>query len=158
MPPAPKHPGSRARRNRTTTAANVPTLSQRDEAAPDLPQRDADDPWHPHVVALWHDVWASGMSDEYHPSDAHQLYALAELYQAFWTLPVVKVRDRILLASEIRLQRVAFGLTPIDRRRLEWQIEASEAAQDRGFSRRQAKVAPRPQPGDDPRIALRAVR
>jgi hypothetical protein len=35
------------------------------------------------------------------------------------------------LAAEIRLQRQCFGLTPLDRRRLQWEIERAEAAERR---------------------------
>lgn len=159
MPPAPKHPGTRARRNKVATTANVPTFSARPKGTkPELTERPADDPWHPNVLAWWADVWAAGMSDEYHPSDIHQLLALAELYQAYWTVSPAKLRDRLLIAAEIRLQRQSFGLTPLDRRRLQWQIETVEAAQDRGTARRAAKRAPAPpKPGDDPRQALRVV-
>lgn len=158
MPAAKKHPTARARRNTAPTAANLPSESTRSGAAPSLPER-ADGDWHPFVLAWWRDLWRAGMSDEYHESDHHQLFVLAELYQAFWVTPAVKVRDRILLGSEIRLQRTAFGMTPYDRRRLEWTVEAAEGAKDRGVNRRAAKQPPAqpPKPADDPRQALRVV-
>lgn len=157
--PAPKNAATRARRNVRSTAASVPSQSTRPAGGkPSLPERVADDPWHPHVVVWWNDMWASGMSDEYHDSDVHQLYILADLLQLFWTTDPRKVRDRLLLGAEIRMQRMAFGLTPIDRRRLEWQIETVEAAQDRGTARREVKRAPKPPAAaDDPRQALRVV-
>jgi len=36
------------------------------------------------------------------------------------------------IGAEIRLQGVRFGLSPIDRRRLQWEIEHTEEAQHRG--------------------------
>lgn len=68
-----------------------------------------------------------------------------------------KPRDRLLIAGEIRLQRQAFGLTPYDRRRLEWTIENTEDAKDRGAARRQRRATPPPVADDDPRRGLRTV-
>ena len=45
-------------------------------------------------------------------------------------------RAAAALANEIRLQRQCFGLTPIDRRRLEWEIEKAEGANAKGQKRR----------------------
>lgn len=89
------------------------------------------------------------MAGEYHESDRHGLFILATLVDAFWTSPS---KD---LAGEIRLQRQAFGLTPYDRRRLEWSIESAEEAKDRGQQRRGRTPAPSPKPaGEDPRLSL----
>ena len=53
-------------------------------------------------------------------------------------------------------RRQAFGLTPMDRRRLQWEIERVDEAQDRGERRRSA---PRKstEPATDPRSGLYAV-
>jgi hypothetical protein len=62
--------------------------------------------------------------------DVHGLYILAVLVDAFWSEPSAS------LAAEIRLQRQCFGLTPIDRRRLQWEIDRGEDASERTRKRR----------------------
>jgi hypothetical protein len=74
--------------------------------------------WHPQTEEWWADLWAAPMSNEYHASDRHALYMLAALMDDFWTTDTAGRRKA--LSEEIRLSRQAFGLTPYDRRRLEW--------------------------------------
>lgn len=150
--PAKKHPSARARANRATTAA---TLTVATGVAPDLPPRPAEvvdgktvRSWHRETKAWWADIWASPMSNEYHESDRHGLFVLAVLIDQFWRAPDTK------LASEIRLQRVAFGMTPYDRRRLEWTIESAEESKDRGQARRERAGTKQPAAKTDPRLAL----
>src|SRR4051812_28103820 len=124
MPALPKDPSTRARRNRTSTAAQL----QRNPKikAPLLPER----AWHPMTRAWWRDVWASPMAPEYDASDKHGLFALAVLVDDFWTADTPTSRRD--LAGEIRLQTQRYGLSPIDRRRLQWEIERTEDARERG--------------------------
>jgi hypothetical protein len=144
MPPTPKHSSVRARRNRTTTAATLQSVHT--VRAPELPETRT---WHPMTLAWWTDVWSSPMAPEYDSSDRHGLFLLAVLVDEFWLDPSKE------LAAEIRLQRQCFGLSPIDRRRLQWEIERADEAEDKGRKRRAA--TPRKPPAEDPRNALRAV-
>lgn len=147
MPPTPKPAHMRQRRNKTSTSARLqanPKLK-----APDLPGR----PWHPQTLDWWADVWSSPMAPEYDDSDRHGLYALAYLVDDFWTAE--SASERAKLASEIRLQRQCFGLTPIDRRRLQWEIDRGDEASER-TSKRRAKPAPKAE-ASDPRSILHAV-
>lgn len=139
-----------ARRNKTSTRASL--TADHDVQAPALPDGP---PWHPQTESWWQDVWASPMAPEYDESDRHGLYALAALVNDFWTADTA--RERAALAAEIRLQRQCFGLTPIDRRRLQWEIERTDEAQAKGRRRRTeaAPVAGEQKP--DPRSVLRAV-
>ena len=146
--PAPKHPSVRARTNRASTRATLSPVH--DVVAPQLPTR----LWHEQTRAWWSDLWASPMAPEYDDSDRHGLFALAVLVDDFWYCQDAKLRKEI--AAEIRQQRQGFGLTPIDRRRLQWEIERVDEAQDRGERRRAA--APKPSaPAADPRGVLHAV-
>lgn len=150
MPARKKDPSVRARQNKASTAAKLAAgspLAKRDR--PSLPQGRE---WHPMTTAWWEDLWASPMAGEYHESDRHGLFILAALVDAFWDIPSKE------LAAEIRLQRQAFGLTPYDRRRLEWTIESADEAKDRGRQRR-ARQAPvvKTNAAADPRSVLRAV-
>lgn len=147
--PQPKSSSTRSRRNKSSSAS---TLRPNPEVArPDLPDI-GDLPWHPMTVEWWDDVWASPMAPEYDASDVHGLYLLATLINTFWHQPSKE------LAGEIRLQRQCYGLSPIDRRRLEWEIERTDEAQDRGRKRRAADgQAKQPPKGKDPRRGLTAV-
>lgn len=145
MPQMPK--SNPARRNKSATRATL--TADHDVQAPDLPEGE----WHPQTEQWWRDVWASPMAPEYDESDRHGLFALARLVNDFWTAE--SARERAALSAEIRLQRQCFGLTPIDRRRLQWEIERTEEAQDKGKKRRS-----QPKPKDerpDPRSVLRSV-
>lgn len=145
MPALPKR--NPARRNKSATKATLSTAHSVE--APDLP---GDRVWHPQTLAWWADVWASPMAPEYDESDNHGLFLLAVLVDAFWTEPSQS------LAAEIRLQRQCFGLTPIDRRRLQWEIERSDEAQEKGRRRRTTSEPSRtPTKRTDPRAVLRAV-
>lgn len=103
--------------------------------------------WHPLTKRWWKELWRSPMAGEYLRADEHALFMLAVLINKFWVEPSTK------LASEIRLQQQAFGLTPLDRRRLEWSVEQVEQAKDRRDLRRSREaVVIR---GDDPRELLK---
>ena len=142
-----KDPSVRARRNKASTAATLSTSGVPKRERPALPESRE---WLPMTQEWWDDLWASPMAAEFHESDRHGLFILAALVDQFWTMPS---KD---LAGEIRLQRQAFGLTPYDRRRLEWTIESADEAKDRGRQRR-ARQGGSATPGDDPRQVLRAV-
>ena len=86
------------------------------------------------------------MAEEYLRADEHALYRLAVLIDSYW------IKPNAGLASEIRLEQQAFGLTPLDRRRLEWSIEQVQAAQSRMKAKKASK---RKTHEDDPRDALK---
>lgn len=144
--PIPKDPKTRQRRNKAVSHAVLTTEEPKRKRAPQLPRGME---WHKLTRAWWRDVWRSPMADEYLEADIHGLYILAELVDRYWNSPSQT------LAAEIRLQRQCFGLTPIDRRRLQWEVERVEATQ----TRRQQRNVRRAQAGEiDPREALRAVK
>ena len=149
MPAQPKHPSTRARRNKTSTNATL----KADAAivAPELPAHD----WHPMTLQWWRDLWASPMAPEYDESDRHGLFKLAMLQDDFWTAETAKERKEA--SAEIRLQEQRFGLSPIDRRRLQWEIEKSEEAVEKGAKRRGSRPAANKSGGSDPRAGLRAL-
>lgn len=86
------------------------------------------------------------MAAEYDDSDVHGLYLLADLMDQYWQKPTT------VLAAEIRLQRQCYGLTPIDRRRLQWEIERGESSEDQTRERRKRKRTK--SNGVDPRQSL----
>ena len=139
--PLPKPAHLRQRRNRTTTQATLSAQTSTRKNAPQLRPRDR--LWHPMTREWWTDVWHSPMAAEFLKADIHGLYRLALLIDAFWLQPTKE------LAAEIRQEQTAYGLTPIDRRRLQWEVERVEKG------RRQP--LPRPATGDA-RNYLRAVK
>ncbi|WP_457851847.1 phage terminase small subunit [Kocuria carniphila] len=149
--PLPKPVGVRARRHKTSTAAKL--RSDATIIAPELPPLPLNQEWHELVRTWWEDIWASPMAPEYTESDRHGLFKVAMLHQDFWTAESSKGRQDA--AKEIRLQEMRYGLSPIDRRRLQWEIERTEEAKDRGTRRRAGGSTSRqPDEGDDPRLTL----
>ncbi|GAB6937087.1 hypothetical protein ACQP60_18895 [Isoptericola variabilis] len=155
MGPAPKPASTRARRNKTTTRATL--KADASIIAPELPANP--NGWHDMVLEWWRDLWASPMAPEYDDADRHGLFELAMLRNDFWN--ATSLFDRKMAATEIRLQDQRFGLSPIDRRRLQWEIERTDEAQDKGARRRNTKAADRGEaqgkPAGDPRVVLSAV-
>lgn len=162
----PKDPAIRQRRNRTPGAATLPAKTSR-RRVPPLPPHPVLLPeklwpkdeetglpvpthkeWHSLTIAWWNDIWRSPMAPEYLKADIHGLIELAELVDRYWEEPSSS------LAAEIRLQRTCFGLTPLDRRRLQWEVEKVESVVGK-------KKRARPQgikAGEDPRDLFRAVK
>jgi hypothetical protein len=143
MPPLPKDAKTRKRRNKASTRSQLSV----DHAvkAPLLPK---DREWAKQTRAWWKAIWASPMAPEYLKADSHGLLALAVLVDDFWVSD--KPSERTKIMAEIRLQRVCFGLTPIDRRRLEWEVGKVEG-------QRKRTPEPKTPKAGDPYGALRAV-
>lgn len=164
MPPQPKR--NPARRNKSTTRATLSMVH--DVQAPELPDGRS---WHEQTTQWWIDIWASPMAPEYDDSDRHGLFALAAMVDDYWQLedalnddPTVEMRMKLLrlrssLMSEIRQQRQCFGLTPIDRRRLQWEIDRGDEAESKTRKRKAAasKSTQDQVPAVDPRNVLQAV-
>lgn len=62
------------------------------------------------------------MAEEYLASDVHGLLMLATLREMYERKPGPT------LAGEIRMQEMRYGLSPVDRRRLNWAIKRVEGA------------------------------
>lgn len=173
MGPPPKPAGLRQRRNKGTAGAMLPAEGSK-KPAPPLPDRECPGcdgtgvraktekdpcihcdatgilPWHPLVVERWAAVWASPMATEFLDADVHGLFVLADLWDMYWKGD----RDR---AAEIRLQEQRFGLSSLDRRRLQWEVERAEQAQRRRPALPTGKKAV-PVSRKDPRQILRMVK
>nr|WP_145982980.1 hypothetical protein [Pseudonocardia sp. AL041005-10] len=154
MPAQKKDPSVRARTNRAATATTL-TRPSRKARVPAMPRLPRGETWHPEVKAWWSDVWRSPMASEFIDVDKRALGVLVVLHQDFWTATTAVERNKA--ATEIRLQRKDFGLTPYDRRRLEWTIEEADAATARGRARRAAGGIKQPTGAADPRRTLHAV-
>lgn len=143
--PHPKPASQRRRRNKAPGARQLRSVQPGDVEVPKLPTRRIDGrnaKWLASTRAWWVDVWSSPMAPEYDPSDVHGLYVLAVLVDNFWRDPTPEH------AKELRLHRQCFGLEPIARRRLQWEIERGEEAERRTRERRTPKAV---KPAADPR-------
>lgn len=147
--PAPKDQSTRARRNKSTTRAVL--SADHSVIAPELPEEIS---WHSLTRRWWADLWASPMATEYANVDINGMFRVAMLLNDFWMAETHKERAEI----QVRLEKADadYGTNPLARRRLEWQIEATEDAKDRGRGRTAAKK-PQPPTGDDPRASLYVV-
>jgi hypothetical protein len=132
--PAPKPAALRQRRNKDVTQAALINRDAPLAKVPPLPKRK--DGWHKLTKAWWKDIWQSPMHVEFLRADVHALFRLAVLIDLFWTEP------NLAVAAEIRLQQQAFGLTPLDRRRLQWQVIQTEGATDKYERERSRRATP----------------
>lgn len=150
MPRPPKDPKTRQRRNRDSTSASlIDTSPLSDGEIPKLPDRKDEGgnkiPWRPEAKKLWEDIWSSPMATEYTQADIHRVLLYVDLWDTYWCKPSTSV------AAEIRLQGVCLGVTPIDRRRLQWEIKRVDAEPSK------PSAPKRPERQSDPRSALRVV-
>ncbi len=143
--PMPKDPALLQRRNRVATRAVLAAVPQR-RRRPRLPTRSGGQDWHTLTRTWWAAVWHSPMAAEFLDADVKgRLYRLAALVDMFWTHPSA------YLDAQICRNEAALGLSPMDRRRLQWTVEKAEQE-----TRKRTMPAP-PTPADDPRAILRVV-
>lgn len=158
--PPPKEASKRARGNKTSTKATLSTVV--DHEVPPLPDPehwlarpvingqevtfggdDAPVDWSKAVKDWWITIWTSPMSNEFHESDTAQLH-LACFYLHQVTNPYIKMAERLAAAAKHEACVRNFGLTPMSRRSLQWEIEKVTEAEDRR-KRRQSDKNPLPE-------------
>ena len=141
--PAPKPANLRQRTNKKAGA----TLIQAPES-PRVPKlvHPSGEAWHPATVAAWQEFFESPMATQWLATDITGLVMLAVCYDQFYKT------GNIEYVKEIRLQRPYYGLTPLDRSRLQWEVSRGEEAE-----RKRQKPQPARKPAGDPRAILRAV-
>lgn len=140
MPPLPKHPSTRARRNTTATRAVLRPASN-----PEIPDLPTYFEWHPAVRDWWLDCWSSPMAPEWTDSDRHVLDLAARMMQTVWA-ENSSPGQRTMAAAEVRHLLRECGLTPMSRRTLQWEIERGEVAEERTRARRNTAVRAVPDP------------
>lgn len=152
--PLPKPTNMRQRRNKVATAAVLESESV--AATREIPPLPTMGVWHPMVIEWWNTIWTSPVAGEYLEVDKPRLYKIAVLHHHFWQSVTDPDRSRELL-SEIARQELAYGLTPIDRRRLQWEISKGEEAEAKtGRIRRNKRLAALSK--TDPRNIFRVVK
>jgi len=143
--PAPKDPATRQRRNTRSTKAALPAEGLGLKRVPLMPKGPADWVWHDRTRAWWRELWKSPMAANLVAMDLQGIERLAFVVDRAHHSPGdAKLEEQIAKLS------MPYGLSPLDRRRLEWSIEPPKP---------KAATAPaKPvDAGPDPRSLLRVV-
>ncbi len=143
--PPPKLASLRQRTNKKSTNAILDSTPS-SEKVPVIPNPDGRT-WHALTVMAWKHAWASPMASQWLVTDEDALGRLAVLWDEFYKAPDGKVM------AEIRLQEQRFGLSPLDRSRLQWEVSRADEAAER-----KRPKAPERRTGTDPRNGLMAVK
>lgn len=123
--PAPKPANMRQNRSKKSTRAVLSTV-ERTSKEPLLPNPDNRE-FHELTLSWWHNVWSSPMAGEYLTTDIDGLGRVALLVDEYYKAPTGKSAKELM--AEIRLQEARFGLSPVDRSRLQWEVAKGEEAQ-----------------------------
>lgn len=145
--PTPKAANLRQRRNKKAGATNLSLVNSSIKKRIPKLQNPDNRTFHPLTEEWWKRVWKSPMAGEYLPTDIDGLARVALLIDNYYKSP-----HREIL-SEIRLQEARFGLSPVDRSRLQWEVQRGEEAEKKRKPP-QSKVAPHKK---DPRGVLGVV-
>jgi hypothetical protein len=123
--PAPKPANLRQRRNKKIGATTLQAMDINQSEKKKIPALQNPDKriFHRLTHQWWKHVWESPMAGEYLPTDIDGLARLAILVDDYYKFPS---KD---LMSEIRLQEARFGLSPVDRSRLQWEVAKGEEAE-----------------------------
>lgn len=117
-PPKPAH-----LRQRANKKAGANTIEAPDQPKiPVIPNPDARK-WHKLTLSAWTHAWSSPMASQWLETDTDALGRLALLWDEFYKHPESKVM------AEIRLQEQRFGLSPLDRSRLQWEVSRADDAE-----------------------------
>lgn len=167
--PDPKNTSVRQRRNVKSTKAILRALDPDEPLEiPEMPKvyknqvdKDVLSPTYGEVILVettyemqtlmaWEAWWSSPMRQEWTQADYFGLCRLIVLEDQFWKSPSGQAH------AEIRLAQKDYGITPLDRRRLEWTVEQTDKAQSEGEKRRRKQAVENtptaaPPPSDDPR-------
>lgn len=146
--PAPKPSHLRQRTNRKAGATVLSIVPASARKTPEIPNPDGRE-WHPLTLVAWRNAWSSPMSSQWLPTDFDGLARLALLWDEF-----NKTGD-LNAIKEIRLQSAAFGLTPLDRSRLQWEVSRADEAEQKQQRLKPSHEANRRR---DPRGVLAAVK
>lgn len=127
--PTPSDPNKKTRTNKTSTRATLGIIENPD-IPPMPPASDyvAERAWNPAVVRWWNDIWSSPMSSEFMSSDIHGLYlGCKQLHESLNTSN--KPTDQASFMTKFEQTIRNFGLNPMARRALQWEIERGTEAE-----------------------------
>ena len=165
--PAPKPSSIRQRANKKAGATKLKVDTGHSDAQDNNTQNKAKPPtlqnpdkrkFHRLTRAWWKRVWNSPMANEYLETDVDGLARVAILIDNYYKILEIDPMSKLTkeLMSEIRLQEARFGLSPVDRSRLQWEVQKGEEAEAKRRPARQPRAE-----GDttkDPRGILGVVK
>jgi hypothetical protein len=125
-------------------SAQIQALESPD--VPPIPNPDGRE-WHPFTLEEWREACESPMASQWLPSDWRGVARLAILWDNFYKNP-----QNLECIKEIRLQSPGYGLNPLDRSRLQWEVARADESEQK-----QARRRPERQTGTDPRSILSMV-
>lgn len=122
MPPTPKPPGQRRRRNAGQSQWKTLPATGRSGAAPKLPTKKP--AWLKQTRDWWATIWRSPMATVWADADVEGLVRLARLKDEF-------VRGSLPASSlgQITILEDRYGLNPKSRRALQWEISKAEESE-----------------------------
>jgi hypothetical protein len=141
----PKSKETRQRRNKSTSAATLPSESESAQLkVPPLPKKDGG--WTAPATAAWARIWRAPMAARYLKADHYRIEILIDMVDRYW-------RGDTALAAQIRLEGDSFATSPLARRRLEWEVRDHDAVAEQ-MPIAAATAAAGPRPKGDPRKVL----
>ena len=144
--PRPKPAHLRQRTNRKAGASVLLLPAAGGVPVPDLPPHPLGTAWHPYTLESWGRVWTSAMASKWLPSEFDGVFRMAILWDGFYRT------GRATDLAEIRQQEQRFGLSPLDRSRLQWEILRTDEAE------RKHPAPPKKTGIRDPRAYLTAIK
>lgn len=138
MPPLPKPPGQRVRRNKEQKEWKQLPADGSGLEAPPLPEKDPD--WLPETGEKWGRLWASPMATTFTEADRIALERMALLWDEISRGNTGGGRLNAVQNLEDR-----FGISPKSRRQLQWEIKQAEVVEmpkKKASSRRLRAVEP----------------
>jgi hypothetical protein len=159
MPQKVKDPAVRQRRNKATTAAELPAPESPELVRVKTPPLTSQilglrSAVKPQVQRWWRTIWREPMAARWLASDIEVLYNCAQIRQQI-ALAIADGKSVVSLMAELRQQEGRVGLDVLSRRRLDWRIggpaQAPAAAQEQPSEQDDETDT------EDPRRRLRAV-
>lgn len=144
--PAPKPAHLRQRTNKK--AGNAVIEADSSSKVPELLKHPDGREWHPYTLESWARAWGSAMASQWLPTEFDGVFRLAMKWDDYY------IKGKASDLGEIRLQEQRFGLSPLDRSRLQWEVNRGDEA-DRKLRQREQ---PTKRVSGDPRALLRAVK
>ena len=143
-PPKPAH----LRQRKNVKAGSATIEAPENPEVPPIPNPDARE-WQPLTLASWKTAWRSAMASQWVQTDVDGMGRLAIAWDEYYKHPTVA------WLAELRLQEQRFGLSPLDRSRLQWEIGRTDQAERNPDKPVRQPSKPRT---DDPRAILLAVK
>jgi len=148
--PKPTHLRQRRNKKAGATTLLAPDTEQGEKTKLPPLQNPDKRKWHKLTRSWWEHVWQSPMAGEYLPTDVDGLARLAILVDNYYNSASKE------LLTEIRLQEARFGLSPVDRFRLGWNVlKGEEAERKRNWEQQRQRIISERDPERDPRDFLR---